>query len=187
MNEVIKNIKERRSVRFFQTKRIQKEVLTAIIEAGNEAPTGAGVQPWRFVVLESDDLRKSIAQNAKPVYLNFMKNAEAGFKKVRDEIDGVLEDSIYYAAPVIIFVIGKKLVTYDKDCPMVCENMMLAARSLDIGSCWLGFGQMGLTEEIKKVMELQDNEVIFGPIAFGYPSKGFPEMPPKREPQVIWL
>ncbi len=187
MNQVIENIKNRRSVRFFSNEPISDDIVKEILEAGNYAPTGANVQPWRFVVIKSEDVRKKLALNAKPVYKNFIDHADEGFKAMRKSIDEVLEDSIYYAAPVLVFVIGKNLVSYALDCPMVCENMMLAARSMNIGSCWLGFGQMGLNDEILGLLEFQENETIFGPIAFGYPKEGFPETPAKKPVTVKWI
>ena len=64
---------------------------------------------------------------------------------------------------------------------------MLAAYSLGLGSCWVGFGAM-VTEdkEIRTVLELREDEKIFGPILLGYP-KGHPERPLKKGPQVKWL
>jgi nitroreductase len=65
--------------------------------------------------------------------------------------------------------------------------MMLAAYSLGLGSCWVGFGAV-VTEndEVRNLLELQKDERIFGPILLGYPEV-YPERPPKREPQVKWL
>jgi nitroreductase len=65
--------------------------------------------------------------------------------------------------------------------------MMLAAQSLGIGSCWVGFGAM-VTEdqEVRKLLELQDDDSIFGPILLGYP-KGETKRPPKKEPKVKWI
>lgn len=188
MNEVIENIKNRRSVRHFSNRKIEIETIKEILEAGNYAPSGANIQPWRFVIITSDDIRKKLAHNAKPVYKNFIANADESFKNMRKEIDQSLEDSIYYNAPALIFVIGKKMVSYELDCPMVCQNMMLAARSMGIGSCWIAFGQMGLNEEIKtSVLRVTENEVIYGPIAFGYPIKEFPQAPIKKEVVADWV
>lgn len=59
---------------------------------------------------------------------------------------------------------------------------MLATRSLDVGSCWLGFVSLGIDDEIKSLLELQENEEIFGPVAFGYPKDGFPKPFPQKKP-----
>ncbi|MDQ2084947.1 nitroreductase family protein [Herbivorax sp. ANBcel31] len=188
MNEVIENIKNRRSVRFYSNRKIEVDTIKKILDAGNYAPTGAGVQPWRFVVVTNDEIIKKLAQNAKPIYAAFMDNADEYFKNMRKEFDDALEDSICYSAPAIIFVIGKKMVSYEVDCPMVCQNMMLAARSLKIGSCWLGFATMAVDDNFKaSVLKLEEDEVVFGPIAFGYPLKEFPQAPEKKEVIVDWV
>jgi nitroreductase len=65
--------------------------------------------------------------------------------------------------------------------------MMLAAYSLGLGSCWVGFGAM-VTEdtEARKLFALKDDETIFGPILLGYPDK-YPERPTKKGPSVKWI
>ena len=69
-----------------------------------------------------------------------------------------LKDPVYYSAPAIIFVIGSGRHA-DHSCPLACENMMLAAYSLGLGSCWVGFGAV-VTEdnEVRNLLELQKDE-----------------------------
>lgn len=59
MNPVIEAIKKRRSVRSYDPKPIPKNIMNAIIEAGNQAPSAMNSQPWRFVVVEDKSLKKS--------------------------------------------------------------------------------------------------------------------------------
>jgi nitroreductase len=97
-----------------------------------------------------------------------------------------LEDPVYYSASVIIFVIGSGIFA-DASCPLACQNIMLAAYSLGLGSCWVHFVSLVTDdEEIRKELELSENEKIFGPISIGYPKK-YPEPPPKKEPVVKWI
>jgi len=65
--------------------------------------------------------------------------------------------------------------------------MMLAAYSLGLGSCWVGLGSMIADHpEAGKLLDLKDDEKIFGPIIMGYP-KSYPEPPHKKKPEVKWL
>jgi nitroreductase len=105
------------------------------------------------------------------------------------------KDLVYYSAPAIIFVIGPKRNTIC--CSLACENMMIAASSLGLGSCYVGFGAMVTgNDEIVKSLELTDDEQIVGPILFGYPkdkahasvAKGLSHLAPiKKEPRIKWV
>jgi len=187
MNEVIKNIKMRRSVRYFEQKDIEPEILKEIIYAGNLAPTGMNAQPWRFVVVNGKDFRNKLSELALPRYKQWLEKMPPEFKSMREEVDAKVHDPAYYDAPAIIFVIGKGM-TKDLDCPMVCQNIMLAARSFGIGSCWVFIGQLPLDDiTVRKTLELQEDEKVFGPIVLGYPKGDFPELPAKKDPIVKWL
>ncbi|MBN1824354.1 MAG: nitroreductase family protein [Endomicrobiales bacterium] len=184
MNQVIENIRARRSVRSFDGRPIPKDVVDALMDSANLAPTGANSQPWRFVVVQDPGFIKKLSGLCEPRYRKWMENAPQQLKDMRKEIDAKVSDPIYYGASAVVFVVGKGM-TSDFDCPMACQNIMLAARSLGIGSCWVFFGQMAVGEdEVKKALELQEGEKVYGPIALGYPKEGFPEGPPKRPASV---
>jgi len=187
MNTVIDAIKNRRSVRAYESRGIDRAVLEEIIEAGQWAPSGMNLQLWRFVVVEDTDFRKKLFDAAVPSY--YKLRGQIGVSAaVRKPIDDATKDPVFYFAPVIIFVVGTKLATYADDCPMVCQNMMLAAHSLGIGSCWVGYGQLALQDdEIKQALELKDDEQAFGPILLGYPEGGFPDPPRKKTPTIKWI
>lgn len=189
MNPITDAIKTRRSVRSYLPKPVPREVVNAVIEAGNEAPSAMNSQPWRFVVVEAEAAKKKLLgaalPNARklldPVKQTDPERYEAITKRFRE-----LPDPIYYSAPVIIFVIGWGRYAQNS-CPLACENMMLAAHSMGLGTCWVGFGSMvGEDREIKGILDLKDDETIFGPILLGYPA-GLPERPPKKAPSVKWV
>ena len=101
-------------------------------------------------------------------YKKWMEKAPKALSDMRKGIDAVVSDPIYYDAPAIIFVIGSGM-TRDLDTPMVCENIMLAARSLGMGSCWVYFGQLALDDqEVRNALELKEGENVYGQILLGY-------------------
>jgi len=190
MNEVLKAISERRSVRSYEPRKVPKDIISKIIEAGNQAPSAMNSQPWRFVVVEDRKFHKKLIETAIPnskKMLEPFKDINPGrYQTIMKRYEELLEDPIYYSAPVIIFVIGSGVFA-DLSCPLVCQNMMLAAYSLGIGSCWVYFGSLVTDdEEIKKELGLSDDEKIYGPIIIGYTQK-FPEPPPKKEPLIKWI
>lgn len=187
MNETITSILNRRSVRFYSSEPVSKETINTLLQCGNAAPSGANNQKWRFVVVQSTEFREKLKNSAIPKYNNWIKNAPEQMKAMRAELDKKVMDPVFYDAPLIIYVIGSGQ-TSDVDCAMVCENMMVCARSLGIGSCWVFFGQLALNDpEIKKEMELNEGDKVYGPIIFGYPSNGFPDAPPKKGVSVKYL
>jgi nitroreductase len=152
-NSVIDAIKSRRAVRSYESRPIHRNIIKEIIAAGNWAPSGGNLQPWRFVVVEDEKFRERLRQIAQPkwqkiwlkkdhsdhmrglitdIYPRCLGWSEDNFEEIHERME-TLEDAVYYAAPVIIFVIGEGQYTAH-DCPMVCLNMMLAAHSLGIGS-----------------------------------------------------
>lgn len=177
MNPVIESINNRRSTRSYEQKPVPKEIINKIIEAGNQAPFTSITrsQPWRFVVVENQKFKNLLFQTAFP----FWKNATGGMKDEHPELYEMAtclyramdepKDVIYYNAPVIIFVIGPS-AGGSISCALACENMMIAATSFGLGSCYTGFGAMVQgNSEVTEALDLKENEQIYGPILIGYP------------------
>lgn len=203
-NPVIEAINARRSTRAYEPKPIPKEIIKTIIEAGNRAPSQGRVekgrkdplfQPWRFVVVEDPKFKQKLLQTTLPIWEKSQQQAKQLFpewfekaKRLQEVMDEP-KDMVYYSAPVILFVIG--LAEYAVSCALACQNIMIAAQSLDLGSCYVGFGSLVKGDaEIVQTLELAENEQIFGPIVLGYP-KDIPEaramLSKKEEPKIKWI
>jgi len=190
MNPVIEAIRSRRSIRSYETRPVPREMLRTIIEAANHAPSGMNTQPWRFVVVEDLGLRKKLRDTAIPNTRKFLETSVKTSNPQRYEMImkryEELEDPIYYGAPAIVFVIGSGRHAAEA-CPLACGNMMLAAQSLGLGTCWVKFGSMVTDNpEIVKALGLKSDETIYGPVLVGYP-KEIPEPPAKKDPAILWI
>ena len=216
MNLVIETIKKRKSVRLYEKKPIPKDILNTIIEAGNLAPSTGdeklveeggkktkiiNYQPWRFVVVKDPEFKQKLFQTIEPIRSNFYDHLkeinpemyERGMKLY--EMLDKPKDLIFYSAPVILYVIGSS--KNNIGCAMVCENIMLAAVSLGLGSCYAGFGAMVTgNADVVQTLELRDGERIYGPILLGYPKvnpsesqvRTFAELRQnKKEPIIKWV
>ena len=118
MNEILKNIKERRSIRKYKDKMIPKEIIEKIVEAGTYAPSGVGMQSSIIIAITNKETRDKLS-------------------KLNAKIMGADIDP-FYGAPVVLVVLAKKdIPTHVYDGSLVMENLMLAANSLGIGSCWI--------------------------------------------------
>ncbi len=188
MNDVLKNIQARRSVRLFENEPIHRATLEVIIDAGNNAPSGMNTQGWRFVVVETPSVREKLTAAGIPKYKEWLETAPKQAQEARALIDSKVIDPVFYSAATAVFVVGHGMAK-DMDCPMVCQNMMLAARSLGIGSCWIYMGQLALADdEVKNIIQIKDGETVYGPIIFGYPKdEAFPPAPPKNKPVIQWI
>ena len=216
MNPVIETIKKRKSVRLYEKKPIPKEIINTIIEAGNLAPSTGDVkvveeggkkrrifnyQPWRFVVVEDPEFKHKLFQTIDPIRSNFYEGMKETMPEMYErgmKLYGVMEepkDLVFYSAPVILYVIGPPGNSIG--CAMVCENIMLAAVSLGLGSCYVGFGSMVTGDSnVVQALELKDGERIYGPILLGYPKLNPSESQvstlaelrlKKKEPIIKWI
>ncbi|MCW4006715.1 MAG: nitroreductase family protein [Candidatus Bathyarchaeota archaeon] len=203
MNSVLEAIKNRRSVRLYESKPVPKDVLKAIIEAGNQAPftSMTRAQPWRFVVVENPEFRQKLFETAFPVWkqsIEGMKQVAPDLYEMAMSIHDALDepkDPVYYSAPAIVFVIGPEGSAVS--CALACENMMIAAQSLGVGSCYVGFGAMvKANPEVASEFELKEKEEIHGPILLGYPkanpnpaqASAFEAIQPnKQNPTTKWV
>ncbi len=187
-NPVIANIKTRRSVREYLDTPLSEETIKKIIDAGRYAPSGLNLQPWRFVVVQNKVMLKKLSGYAQPILVkNLEGRKDTGavnfLKRLQDK-----NFNLFYNAPVLILVIGSKNnALTDYDCSMCAENMMLAAHSLGIGSCWIGGASViQQSEELMAELKIPQNYKIIAPLIFGYP-RTTPPTPEKREPVIFWM
>jgi nitroreductase len=202
MNPVIEVIISRRSIRAYEPKPVPRDIINTIVEAGNLAPSRGRMedgeilfQPWRFVVVEGQEFKQMLVQTTNPIWRQSMERIKETHPETYETAMNLYEtmdepkDMVYYSAPIVLFVIG--LASYDVSCALACENIMLAAHSLGLGSCYVGFGSMvKANADVVKALELTDDERIYGPIVLGYP-KDLPEeramRSEKKPPAIKWI
>lgn len=181
MNEVIKAIKSRRSVRAYKNDALSRETLAAIVEAGYWAPTGCNAQSWHFSVVQDRALLDEVNIKTKS------KMSELPVDWIRN-IGQNPEADITNKAPAIIIVsMGKDQVSGSVDCAAAMQNMMLAAESLGIGSCWMGFVRMVFDDvELMKRLGVPEGFAPQQAAVFGYPSGNKASVPERRQDVVTY-
>ncbi len=166
MNDTIQAIKSRRSIRVFQSDQIKSHELEAIIEAGLFAPSAMNQQPWHVTVVQNPELLSSINHDAKS---ELARQEEDYLRKFGE--NGAF--NILYNAPTAIIVSAASNSHYaPTDCAALTQNILLAAESLNIGSCWIGLANFALKGEkasdYKKQLELPEGFDPCFTIALGY-------------------
>ena len=134
-NAVIENIKSRRSIRRYLTDQIKQEELDHILEAAICAPTGHNDQPWHFTVIQEKELIDYMNVETK----KNMRNAPIDWLQNMGKNEKL---HIYHDAPTVIVFSGRNdALAPLMDCCAAAQNMLLAANSLGIGSCWVGLAK----------------------------------------------
>ncbi len=154
MNETIKNLIERRSCRRYKSEQIKDEELNEILMAGEYAPTGMGLQSPKMIVLQNKETIQKLS-------------------KLNAKIMGKDIDPFYSAPTVIVVLANKKINTYIEDGSLVIGNLMNAAHSLKIGSCWIHRAKEEFEtkegKELLKEWNVGEDYVGIGHCILGYP------------------
>ena len=152
MNEVLRTIKNRRTIRRFKSDPIPDEKLQAILDAGRWAPSFSNLQPWRFIVIKDQNLKKELDKAARESVLHL----------------GINE------APVIILVCVDRRID-----PLhaieagaaATQNMTLAATSLGLGAGWIGIWGTEAEASIRKIFKLPETVRAVSLLPLGTPDE----------------
>src|SRR3990167_1014308 len=131
MADIMDVIKSRRSIRKYLDKPISKEVIDRLIEAAKWAPSGMNEQPWGFIVVQDKSLIKELSDRSIP-YIKKLVEQDPKFIRYRRRM-AVKDFRIFYDAPCVIIILGRKSAfSYENDCAMAAQNLMLEAWSMGI-------------------------------------------------------
>ena len=185
MNEILKIIKSRRSIRCFTEQQIQYEDLQVILEAGQYAPSGIGNQPWHFIVVQNKELIEGLSSASKQV----AKNHEVEFFR---NLANNKDFNAFHGAPTVVVVAGDEQTPSSlADCAAATQNMLLAAEAFGLGACWINFGLFVFDGEesthYKKLLKVPEGFKPFYSVALGYRKGEVPKARPRKESAVSFI
>jgi nitroreductase len=190
LEDIIEIIKTRRCVREYKADPISDEDIKSIIDCARYAPSGFNIQPWAFLVVKNKEVMREISEKGKKSLIPMLEPIKTTSQKIGDFLVYLKTEGtdMFYNAPLLIVILGSENApTTDYDCAMAAQNMMLAAHSMGMGSCWIGGVQPALMDKgFLKELGASDGYKAIAPLIFGYP-KGETQMPEKIEPEVVWL
>lgn len=170
MNESIKNMLERRSIRAYKKALVPQETLDTILKAGEYAPSGMGQQGTLMVVTQNPDL-------------------VAKLSKMNAAVMGSTSDPFYGAPTVIIVFADSKMGTCVENGSLVMGNLMNAAHALDVDSCWIHRAREVFDSEegkaLKKEWGVPEEYVGIGHCVLGYRDCEYPQAKPRKDGFVI--
>ena len=161
-------ILQRRSVRSYTDAPISPETIEALVELAVKAPTGSGLQPWGFALLQdkaeidalSEQIKKKVCENiaAYPEfaqYESWLKNEKYSIFNHAGTVLAVYGDT---ASPWCVY-----------DCSLVAGNLMLLAEEQGIGTCWIGFAEALFDDpEFKQAHKVPANFKLVATLSMGF-------------------
>jgi nitroreductase len=151
-------IKQRKSVRDFLDRPVEREKIMMCLEAARLAPSASNSQPWRFIVVDDKELKDRLCDAAFGG-LYFINS----FCKTAPVMVVVISEKSKFLARIGGMFRGVKY--YLIDIGIACEHLVLEAEDLGLGTCWIGwFNERG----VKSVLGIPKDKKIDILIALGY-------------------
>jgi nitroreductase len=135
-------IKNRRSIRKFTDKKIEKELLDKIISAGQHAPSHCNTQGWKFIIIDDEKIKNKIFENGGSFVV---KDAPYGILTI---YNSALSDNVEYS-------------DYIQSSAAAIENMLLTIHDLGLGGCWVC--HLPRKKTLNKILNIK-NHILQSPI-----------------------
>jgi nitroreductase len=194
--DTLKTIFERRAVRKYLPVMVDDELLEKIIDAGRMAPSAMNGQPWKFYVATHKDTIASFSRaivkvTPKVVLKEALKHPIATIRTILHELPHTVHsesnDPIFHGAPVVVFITAPRDNEWaGLDIGMCAQNMMLAAKSLGLDSCPIGFEKYIEQTLVYHKLEVPDGEDVQLAVILGYGDEK-PEPHPRIKDNVLFI
>ena len=182
-NQVVDCIMSRRSIRAYKPEQIKDEELQTILECGINAPSARNSQPWEVRVMQNKD---AIENLNKEVIADMIEKRPEAKERFADE-----NASVFFHAPTLL-VIAYDTTQYwgQSDCGMLVQNVLLAAESMNIGSCAVGCCREYINSpkaaDFVKSLNLPENYVVYLTVTLGYKDEN-PDAKPRDDKKVAYM
>jgi len=173
MSSVIKNMLSRRSIRQYKQDPIPEEVLARILNAGTYAPTGMNKQAPIIIAVTNREMRDRLS-------------------RMNAQIMGTPEKDPFYGAPTVLIVLADKSIrTHLEDGSLVMGNLMNAAFSVGVDSCWIHRAREEFdSEEGKALLKkwgIEGDYVGIGHLSLGYRDGALPETRARKDNYIYYV
>ncbi len=146
-------ILERRSIRKFKETPVEKELIEKLLEAADSAPSACNKRPLEFFAVTNGHILERLSKSGL-------------FTRMKAPLVIVVVGDLNRALPAPISDY------WMHDAGAACENILLQATMLGLGSCWCGVHpQKRVMEKVSEALDLTDNQIPFAIIKIGYPDE----------------
>ncbi len=162
---VLKDIKNRRSIRNYQDKEIPEKVLHNVLEAARLAPSAGNRQPWKLILVKDKELKKQVMLAAGRQ--GFVEQAPIVVAGCALNTEHIMPNGIH---------------SHPVDLTIVLDHLSLQAVKEGLGTCWIGdFDQ----NRIKEILHIPENVIIVSLMTLGYPVEILPKKNRKQMEDLI--
>lgn len=182
-------LKKRRAVRQYTQAAVERPEIEAVINAAIEAPSAMNLQPWAFAVILGRENLDRYAKRAKDWLMEHMSElSSAAQHRLGQRISEDPDFTLFYHASALVLVLAKSSEAQaTEDCCLAAENLMLAARDRNLGTCWIGFARPWLNlPQVKTELGVPDQYQVVAPIVIGHPT-AWPESHGRNPAEVFWI
>lgn len=171
-NNTLEMLKTRRSIRYYQDRIPEKELLDKVLEAGTYAPTGRNNQAPIIVAVTNKEMRDKLS-------------------KLNAQVMGSENDPFYGAPVVLVVLANRSFDTYIYDGSLVMGNLMNAAYAVGLGSCWIHRAKEVFDspegKELLKEWGIEGDYEGIGNCIIGYIDGTAPEAKPRKDNYIYWV
>lgn len=174
---MMESIESRRSIRKYEQKPVDDEILVQMLEAGILAPSGSNTQPWHYIVIKSAEMKKKIAETSHNQ--EWMLSAPVYIVCVADVRSRIMDAGEIYIDENSELEEVKQII---RDTSISMENIVLAAAGLGIGTCIVAWFRQ---EEIRPVLNIPSDKYVVAVITAGYAAEAPKPRPRKKVNEVL--
>jgi nitroreductase len=193
MNDILKCIFERRSIRKYKPGQIEPKESEQILRAGLYAPNAGGRQSPLIAVCRNEEINDALGRINKSAFHGKMSTETAYISKDQPSIaDDASITSAFYSAPTVLYLFSPASFLYSgADCYAAAVSITLAAHSLGIGSCIVAraedtfAGEYG--REILKEWGVAKGYEAKVCVTLGYPAGVIPKAKPRKENRILYV
>lgn len=201
--DLVRLMASRRSCRNYTDRPVDRDILDDLIKVGITAPSGTNSQLWTFTVLPTRNTVTALGERCATFFDNLNRMSENRFlrgllkiigkseldeyfREYHDSVSQALHewkksgvDRLFHGAPAVILIGSKPGASCPReDALLATQNILLAAHSMGLGTCLIGFAVEAMKRDIsiKRFIGIPDDEKIYAVIALGYPDEPYQRM-----------
>jgi coenzyme F420-0:L-glutamate ligase / coenzyme F420-1:gamma-L-glutamate ligase len=189
MKDLFDVVKQRRSIRKYLPKPVQKEVILQVLATAGYAPSAHNSQPWRFIILQDNIVKRRLAEAMAEAWAKDLQR-----DGIKVESDKRTERVDRFATAPVLILAGLTMIdlrTFPDSERQMCErdlavqslgaalqNLLLAAYAKGLGACWF-CAPAFCKETVRKILKIPDEVEPQAFVAMGYPAEN-PQVPIKK-------